>query len=405
MDEHLPGSLPRRTLLKGGVALPLSLMALGRSRSGAGERGDVRRDELQEALDGMVGAYGDPAERAVAAIGRVDGRNGPVPWRGAAGYADRQHRREARARTDYRFRGGSVTKTFTATVVLQLVGEGRVGLDDPVGRHLPDLVPGQDRITVRHLLELTSGLPDFVSVLFPSMERLECRFDEFLAATSRPISPRELVRRATGPGLLFAPGTMFHYSTTNYLMLGLLIEQVTGHPYRAELERRITRPLGLHRTDVPNRPGLAEPYLRGYTHFDDRPEEWVDVSVRQEQGWAGGALVTTQKDLARFFAALLGGRLLPPPLLAAMQTPSGAPPLLGPPPPGAPSGEVYGLGLQRSGDLWGHGGDTHGYSHRALASADGRTQILVARTGYPARLGRPVDPFAPFLQVARDAAG
>lgn len=392
MDQHLPRPLSRRALLQAGVALPLSLAAAGRLPAAADE------SDLQRALAGMVGDFDDPAERAVAAIGTVGGRH--RPWRGAAGYADRQHHREARARLGYRFRGGSVTKTFTATMVLQLVGEGRFSLGDPIGRHLPGLVPGQDRMTVRHLLQMTTGLPDILPVLFPSMGRFLCLFSEFRDATSRPIPPRDLVRRATHSGLLFEPGTAFHYSTTNYIVLGLLVEQATGRAYGDQLERRIARPLGLRHTDLPVRPALAEPFLRGYAHFDDRPEEWVDVSLRHEQGWAGGGIVTTHSDLARFFGALLGGRLLSPSLMAAMQTPSGAPPLGGPPPPGAPSGDVYGLGLQRRGDLWGHGGDTHGYSHRAMTSSDGRTGILAALTGFPARLGPPVDRFEPFLQAA-----
>jgi D-alanyl-D-alanine carboxypeptidase len=395
--EPRPQTLARRTILRAGVVAPLAFGVGGNPPASAGGP----RPDLQGALDGMVGGYDDPAERSVAALGRVVGRRSE--WRGGAGWADRDRRREARPRTAYRFRGGSVTKTFTATIVLQLVGERRLGLDDPVRRHLPGLVPGDERITVRHLLQLTSGLPDFLPVLFPSMGQMRCLFSEFHGSTARSIAPADLVRRATSGDLVFEPGTAFDYSTTNYLVLGLLVEKVTGRPFREELRRRIVDPLRLRRTDLPAGPDLAEPYLRGYTHFDDRPEEWVDVSRRHEHGWAGGGLVTTHDDLTRFFAGLLGGRLLSPALLTAMQTPSGAPSFRGAPPPGAPSGEVYGLGLQRSGDLWGHGGDTHGYSHRALASPDGRSQILVVRTGYPARLGQPGDPFAPFVAAATAA--
>jgi D-alanyl-D-alanine carboxypeptidase len=411
---RVAGRLPRRDVLRAAAAASLSLVMpamLGGSPpappAGSGhDPADERRQSLQEALDSLVGGYDDPAERSVAALGLVRGRR--LDWRGAAGYADRGSRRPARAGLDYRYRIGSASKTFTATVVLQLVGEGLLGLDDPIGRYLHGLVPGQDRLTIRHLLQMTSGLPDFLPLLLPSLAEHKSSYQEYQAATAHPIAPRDLISRAATNGLLFEPGAFFDYSTTNYLVLGLLVEQVTGRRYRDELHRRIIRPLGLHRTDLPDGPTLKEPYLRGYAHFDDRPEEWVDVSFRYEPGWAGGSIVSTMADLSRFFAALLAGGVLAPDLLTAMQSPSRAPSTGGTAPPGAPSGDSYGLGLQRTdqapcGPMWGHGGDTHGYNNRTLSTPDGRARILAAKTGFPARSTQPGDSFELFMQAAFDA--
>jgi D-alanyl-D-alanine carboxypeptidase len=410
-NDHSP-TATRRDLLRAGALVPLALavpMMLRASppsapASGASGRStDPGITDLQRTLQSMVGGYDDPAERSVAALGLVTDPD--LDWQGAAGYARRARPQVAQPDIDYQYRIGSATKTFTATVVLQLVGEGLVGLDDPVERHLPGVVPGQDRILVHHLLNMTSGLHDYVPLLFPSLYegRPSCR--EYREVTSRPITPQELIRRATAQGLRFEPGSFFEYCTTNYLVLGLLVEQVTGHRFRDELRRRVLGPLSLRRTELPARPDLTPPYLHGYAHFEDRPEEWTDVTSRYEPGWAGGGMVATMTDLSRFLAALLAGQLLPPHLLTAMKTPSGAPSIGGTPPAGAPSGDSYGLGLHKTdtgpcGPLWGGGGDTHGYNNRMLATSDGRSRILAAATGFPSRVVEPGGPLGPFINAA-----
>ena len=406
------------------------------ARSGPGRpSGDPWPARFQAALDQMVrGDAASGTEASVAALGWVDGPH--ERWQGGAGAADLAARHPGPPGPDHRFRIGSVSKVFAATVVLQLVGEGLLRLDDPVGRHVPGQVPGQDRLTVRHLLAMTSGLPDFQPLLFPSIGQGRPSYQEFHDVTSRPVAPRDLVSRAAAGGLAFEPGSAFEYSTTNYLVLGLIVEQVTGRPYGDELRRRIVRPLRLHRTGLPSGSGLGLPstppvprrpegvapagptppagpepglpYLHGYGAFADRAEHWVDVSVRHEHGWAGGALVSTATDLATFFTALLGGRLLAPELLAAMKVTSGAPAHRPGAPPGAPSGRTYGLGLLRQddaacGELWGHGGTTHGYDSSVRVTGDGRTCIVVARTGFPGRLGPGPSPLAPFVTVAAQA--
>jgi D-alanyl-D-alanine carboxypeptidase len=347
-------------------------------------------------LDALVGPS------AVAAIGLATGPQ--IQWRGAAGEADRDRAQPARHDVDYQFRIGSATKTFTATVVLQLVEEGALELDAAVGRYLPALVPHDVGLTVQHLLTMTSGIPDFVVGRTPSFATTTPLHREFAAATAAPLDPAERVAAALAGGLRFTPGSRFDYSTTNYLVLGMLVEQATGTTFATELRRRIIDPLGLHRTALPDGVQLDPPHLHGYAQFSDRPEEWTDVTERHEPGGAGGGLVSTLPDLAAFLAGLLGGRLLGPRTLAIMQTPSSAPSAAGAAPPGAPSGTNYGMGLLRfdryaSEPMWGHGGTTVGYTCTALSTPDGRWQVAAASTTFPARSPQPPDAFDPLVRA------
>lgn len=241
-----------------------------------------------------------------------------------------------------RFRVGSVTKTFVATAVLQLVAERRLSLDAPV--------PEARGIALRRLLDHTSGIYNHAE---------DPR--TFEGWPLKRWRPRQLVALSREHPPYFAPGAGFHYSNTNYVILGLVVERVTGRPLAAELQRRIIRPLGLRDTSYDE-----GPRVRGVApaHVDTR-----DVTV-QDTSWAGasGSLVSTARDLERFYRALLGGRLLGPRLLAAMKSPD---PVAGP----------YGLGLfsvQAScGRFWGHDGAVPGYLTNAFASEDGRRAAVV----------------------------
>ncbi len=144
-----------------------------------------------------------------------------------------------RPKADQRFRVGSVTKTFTATIVLQLVDEGKLGLSSTLEDYLPGVVPRGDEITIRQLLQHRSGLVNYTDYLSWLKRRLR-------SPSSRPI---DLLRFAGSKPLVFEPGTQWSYSNTNYIALGLVIEQVTARSYANELERRIFRPLGLDDTE------------------------------------------------------------------------------------------------------------------------------------------------------------
>ncbi|WP_149184939.1 serine hydrolase domain-containing protein [Streptomyces sp. TRM49041] len=249
----------------------------------------------------------------------------------------------------YHFRAGSITKTFIATVVLQLAAEGRLALDAPVSAHVPDLLPpplGQ-RVTLRHLLTHTSGLPDHV----PS---------------SAPIRPEDAVRTALATRAPAAPGS-YAYSNTNYVLLGQIVQRVTGRSYASEAHRRIITPLSLTGTSFPGaRTTLPAPYSPAY----DSAGRDVTVLDPRVAG-AAGELISTLDDLNRFYAALLGGRLLPSHQLRALLDTT-------------PTHGIYGMGLYPAElscgvTVWGHNGRVPGSYVRTAATPDGR-HVITFRT-------------------------
>ncbi|MFF4113090.1 serine hydrolase domain-containing protein [Streptomyces sp. NPDC001714] len=301
-------------------------------------------------------------------------------WTETAGAADLRTGRPMNS-TD-RLRVGSVTKTFTATVVLQLAAEHRLSLDANVDRYLPGLIDahGHDgrRITVRQLLRHTSGLPDYLDA--PEWEHPErLRYRHFTA--------RELIERALE---LPRPQQSWHYATTNYLVLGLIVRKVTGHAPEDEISRRVIRPLGLHDTYWPgDETRLRGPHSHSYfASGDGRRVDGTDWNM--SFGGVGGALVSTPGDLTRFATALLGGRLLPADRLAEMKrTVAAEPDRLWP-------GARYGLGLISSplscgGVWWGHAGTVPG-GHRALvAVGPGGRSVAVALNQVPDSLRAELD--------------
>ncbi|WP_063060169.1 serine hydrolase domain-containing protein [Nocardia sienata] len=264
-----------------------------------------------------------------------------------------------------RFRIGSITKTFVATVVLQLVDEGRIDLDAPIARQLPDPIPGGEQITVRQLLNHTSGLYDYMKEKGMSTNRW--RGDDRFAS----YQPRELLATALRHEPYFAPGTRFRYSNTNYIVAGLLIEHVTGRPYGTEIADRILTPLGLTSTTVPgNDPGVAQPALAASRTIDGERTSVTDMNPSLD--WAAGEMVSTTADLEKFFAALLSGELTSPYALAQMRRTVSM----------GGMGFHYGLGLQRfdppCGDsVWGHGGELLGCVSYAFRSDRGRAMTMV----------------------------
>jgi D-alanyl-D-alanine carboxypeptidase len=330
-----------------GASFALAAVALVAPVSAASER-PAGKPELQRSLDRVVAAGVPGAVLLVRESGRT--------IRLTSGYGNLKPK--TLMRPGDRFRVGSITKAFVATVVLQLVSERKLSLEDNVERWLPRAVPNGRRITVRQLLNHTSGLFNYT----------EDR--KFVAAAFRdPLRvwrPREIVAIATAHKLYFAPGTGWRYADTNYYVLGLIVESATGRPLGAELRRRIFTPLHLRATTFDNAPRIAGPHAHGYFL---RPP--VDVSVGSPSvEWAAGALVSNAEDLAHFFDALLGERLLPPRLLRAMETVRSA-----------PFAGSYGLGLMKvptsCGAAWGHTGASPGYDATALNSTDGSRQVVV----------------------------
>ncbi|MFC5145170.1 serine hydrolase domain-containing protein [Streptomyces aureoversilis] len=325
------------------------------------------RPELQKAIEEIV----DSGFTGVHL--RVHDERGQ--WVGSAGVGKLGE--SAAPPVDGRIRIGSNTKTFTATLVLQLVAEGRIGLDDPVADHLPEF--GLDRrITVRMLLQHTSGVFNFTGEYYDDgtvAPGIPWQGREWVDNRFKTYRPEELVRLALSKPARFEPGTDWSYSNTNYVLARLLIEKATGRSLAEEMQRLILGPLGLSGTLAPDtREEIPEPHAHAYYRYEDAGrEKTVDVT-RQNPSWisSGGDMISTTQDLHTFISALLGGKLLPPPLLAEMCTPH---PKFG-----------YGLGLfvqdtDCGGTVITHNGGIAGHAALMYSSPDG-SRTLTASLNY-----------------------
>ncbi|MFF4586462.1 serine hydrolase domain-containing protein [Streptomyces sp. NPDC001388] len=309
---------------------------------------------------------------APGAMARLDDRG--TVHKAAAGVADRQTRR-ALSNAD-RFRIGSVTKTFSAVVLLQLVDEGRLVLDAPVNRYLPGLLP-DDRITVRHVLSHRSGLYDYSDDMFARS------VSGFEAVRTKVFTYRQLVDRSLRHARTTAPGGAYSYSNTNFVVAGLLIEKLTGQPVATAYRKRVIEPLRLSDTFYVH-PGTAVPgrHTHGYLTPDTTGGALVDAT-RQTVSWAqsAGALISSTKDLDTFLSALLRGRLMSSGSLKEMRRwiPAGGT-------------QSYGLGLRRRTlscgvSVYGHTGAVQGYYTYAFTSGDGRRSLAaLANASNNARL-------------------
>ncbi|MGW4380428.1 serine hydrolase domain-containing protein [Kitasatospora sp. NPDC004531] len=372
----------RSASCRSALRLAASLVVAGASvfalAPAAGAAPVPQRGALQQGLDALTTRAG--ASGAVAEV-RDHGR---TVWRGTSGVADLATGQPAPVEGE--FRAGSVTKTFVATVLLQLVAEQRLGLEDPIERHLPGLVPNGAGITVRQVMNHTAGLFDFLEdprFAYESEDALRR-----LLATDRwqTFTPRDLIAVGVSHDPYFAPGRGWHYSNTDYLVLGELIEQVTGHDWRTEVDRRVLRPLGLRHTFLPGTAtAVPGPHSHGYLALSDGPADITELNP--SMAGAAGELISTTDDLARFHAALLGGRLLPPAQLAEMTTTVAAdeqPPTR------------YGLGLMQlrlsCGDVWGHPGGIHGYVTYLFGTRTGTRQLAVSANPYDPDKGAELTP-------------
>ena len=328
----------------------------------------------QDALQGQVNVVQQTG--TVGVLAEVIGPRGSVY--ATAGEADIAT--GAPVRADDEFRIGSATKTFVATVVLQLAAEHRLSLDDTVAHWLPGVVSGNGndggRITIRELLQHTSGLYDYADD-FPEIDSSAA----FEADRYTTYTPGQLVAIAMRHRPDFAPGTSWEYSDTNYILVGMIIAKATGHTWQQEVLDRIIRPLGLRHTVAPGTdPSIPDAHLDGYSAFGSGPA--IDVtSANMTYAGSSGAMISTTADLIRFHQALLGGKLLPSTQLAEMETtvPAHAFDSLWP-------GARYGLGLMWlplscGGGVYSHGGDVPGYTTLDGTTPDGRHVAVVEATG------------------------
>jgi D-alanyl-D-alanine carboxypeptidase len=283
-------------------------------------------------------------------------------------------------RPNLSFRVGSVTKSFTATVALQLVAERRLRLGDTVERWLPGILPYGGSVTVRTLLQHTSGVPDYWEA---GPDPMNISFVNDPAVREQTYTPRQIVERVSGERPDFAAGKRVEYSNTNYVLLGLIVEEATGESLKREITRRVIRSLDLDATRFPTtRETLPEPFTRGYSFLfdaDGLPAEGTLFDITEYDPsalWAMGNAVSTLRDLRTFYSALLGGRLLPDDLTALMkqtrrnQTAEW------------PKGIGMGLGVW-SWDLpcgqriFGHEGEVPGSNTWAFGTADGSRTVVM----------------------------
>jgi D-alanyl-D-alanine carboxypeptidase len=365
--------------LLAGVAAP----GVATADSGAVQKAAAgqNRPELQKAIQ-------DVADLGFAGVQlRVHDQRGE--WVGSAGV--RKLGQTAKPPTNGRFWIGSTTKTFTATLVLQLVAEGKIVLDAPAAGYLPEL--GLDRrITVRMLLQHTSGLFNYTGdsnddgswepgITAEGKDWVDDRF--------RTYTPEQLVRLALSKPARFAPGTDQRYANTNFTLALLLIEKVSGRSYAEEMQRRILRPLGLQDTVVPgNRTQIPGPHAHGYYRYQDAGEWTVADVSRQNLSLLAGAgdMISSTRDLQTFISALMGGKLLPAALLGEMRKPQGKYALgLGL--------WVQDLGPACGGTVYQHnGGPPGGYGALMYSSSDGSKTLTASLTTGDAPVG-PADIF------------
>ncbi len=329
------------------MALPF-LLFLACARSEEGDDDSVTEDsppafdpilasQLQEALDRSRQEIAAPGASVAVYLA------GEGMWQGVSGEADLAT--HLPIDSTQRFRVGSITKTFVATVILQMEEEDLLNRGDLLAEWVPD-APYSDQVTLQHLLTHTAGYPDYVYTA------------EFLSTLDQPRTPEELLALIAGEPLDFAPGTDFSYSNTHYVLLGMVIGAVAGKNYAEEVSSRLSEPLSLDNTFLPSWEGTPDDLAHGYLGTLDEP---IDVTFEMDASgpWAAGEIVSDAADLVRWASALYGGEVLTEASLTAMTTeeilPDG-------------TGTGYGLGcyLDEVGGrvTFGHSGSTYGYQSR-----------------------------------------
>jgi D-alanyl-D-alanine carboxypeptidase len=282
---------------------------------------------------------------------------------------------------DSHFRIASNTKTFVAIVMLQLAHEGKLHLDDSVETWLPGLITGNGndgtKITIRNLLQHTSGLFNYTKDVFASVTP-----DTLTQIITAHREPQQLVAIALQHPPVFAPGTSWSYSNTNYVVAGMIIQKVTGHDWRSEVQTRILTPLRLTETSLPTDDmDLPAPHASGYQAFGGA---LFDVTqVNQTLSDAAGSMTSTTADLTRFWRALQSGELLEPAEMTAMHTTV----------PVDDEGDIvpgsrYGLGIiwfptSCGGGYWNHEGDTLGFQEFNAVNDAGTAAVVVSLSTSP----------------------
>lgn len=355
------------------TTLVTALAALGVAvpAASATQRAEQAKPAFQEQVDAVQ------RTGTVGVLARSAGPRG-VQY-ATAGVADAETNRKARPGD--KFRIASATKTYVSAVVLQLVGEGRLSLDDTVEDVLPGVVSGNgndgSRITVRQLLNHTSGLFNYTAD-FPALTGI----DAYQAGRYTTWTDEQLVGIAMRHAPDFEPGAKWSYSNTNYTLAGMIIEKITGRTWQQEVTKRVVRPLGLRDTLTPTTSArIPGSHLKGYSAFGESAPAIDVTAFNPSAAGAAGAMISNAGDMTTFYQALMSGRLLKPAQLTEMKKTVRAAEL-----DEAWPGASYGLGLMEipltcGGSYYSHGGDLPGYATRTGATADGGRVVVLEATG------------------------
>jgi CubicO group peptidase (beta-lactamase class C family) len=290
-----------------------------------------------------------------AVLVMVDGR--PVLRKGY-GMADIE--KGVKVTPDMIFRIGSITKQFTSVAVLKLVQKGKVSLEDPITKYLPEFDTRGKTITIENLLSHTSGLPNYTAT------------PDYAAGMTRVLKPEEMVAIVAGKPLEFDPGTRFRYSNTNYVVLGMLIEKLTGRSYAENFKSAIAKPLGLDDTRYSRDDDLTPRHARGYEPKDSA--DWAPARpLSMTQPFAAGALESTVDDLAKWTQALAQDKAVDAKLMERAWTPYKT--------TESPSDYGYGWFIRaESGERWiGHNGGINGFQSAAVWIPEKKVFVAILR--------------------------
>jgi D-alanyl-D-alanine carboxypeptidase len=318
--------------------------------------------QLTKIVDAAIQKYHIPG----AVVGIWQGKKS---WVYAAGLSD--IKTKSQMQPGYKFRIASNTKTFTSTVVLQLVDEKKLSLDDKLAKFFPQ-IPNSKKITIRQLLNHTSGIFDFVED--ENFQKM------YMGDPLRKLTPQEEIDIVLGHEPDFAPGKKWKYSNSNYALLGMIIEKITGSKIEDEVEKRIIKPLKLSQTSFPVTPEMTGEYSHGYMvpeedledveELEDviNVEDLEDITlVNPSIPWAGGGMVSNVYDLKKWIRAVVRGELLS----WAMRKerfhwiPTNTKDM------------EFGLGIMKLQDFIGHNGKILGYASFILYSPKKDTTIVL----------------------------
>ncbi|MFD9795388.1 serine hydrolase domain-containing protein [Streptomyces sp. NPDC059070] len=324
-------------------------------------RGDDDHDFPRHELSPQLSAKLDKAVREAMKQLNLPGLQVGVwlPGKGsyvrAFGVADKKT--GERMTDDMKIRIGSVTKTFTATALLELVDGGRVHLDDPVAKYVKG-VPNGRNITLRHLLEMRSGL-------FPYSEDADF-VKALLSNPQRAFTPQELLAYGYKHSNTSAPGTKFQYSNSNYVLLGLVVEKMTGKSLRDVVEHRILRPSHLDGTLFPKGAEFPRPHAHGYTNQTLSGKVADSTHWNPSWAWAAGAMISDLHDLKHWAKDLATGTLLSPATQKQRLKvlPTGI------------TGASYGLGIFDVNGWIGHNGSLPGYENLTLYLPEQKATVI-----------------------------